>query len=187
MLEGTKTQDRGPLFPGSSCFPLSPDHKHKTDYKYHTRGKHDQLNMIFNLLGTPTEDELVAFGFSSYARRYIRCFDKRRGQGIKAKLPHADHDMCDILENMLQFNPSRRITVEEALDSRLFYEDTLRGTPMIRDRQREKTAPGPVNLDFETGGDMDEATLRHYFCKEINALRQSRGLLHSRDFTLTRR
>ena len=22
-------QDRGPLFPGSSCFPLSPDHKHK--------------------------------------------------------------------------------------------------------------------------------------------------------------
>ncbi|CAE7391602.1 MPK7, partial [Symbiodinium natans] len=28
MLEGTRTQDRGPLFPGSSCFPLSPDHKH---------------------------------------------------------------------------------------------------------------------------------------------------------------
>lgn len=33
MLDGTKTDDRGPLFPGSSCFPLSPDHKHKTDYK----------------------------------------------------------------------------------------------------------------------------------------------------------
>lgn len=23
-------EDRGPLFPGSSCFPLSPDHKHKS-------------------------------------------------------------------------------------------------------------------------------------------------------------
>ena len=150
-LSHIRGQDRGPLFPGSSCFPLSPDHKHKrgklrtisrsgdgsppvakwdrnmgmkwdkhpdpclcwgtrgwvphgldldhtgshvipclrskprTDYRYHTRGKHDQLptqtgesgrcilflanmpgtslmkmarlNMIFNLLGTPTEAE----------------------------------------------------------------------------------------------------------------------------------
>jgi mitogen-activated protein kinase 1/3 len=43
MLVGVKVEDRGPLFPGSSCFPLSPDHKHKTDYKFHTKGKHDQL------------------------------------------------------------------------------------------------------------------------------------------------
>ncbi|CAE7712761.1 MPK7 [Symbiodinium sp. CCMP2456] len=108
MLEGTRTQDRGPLFPGSSCFPLSPDHKHKTDYKYHTpgaqlavllhlgmarpywssgnhgrkgasafptqdllenhvvcprRGKHDQLNMIFNLLGSLAWIGRRALGF----------------------------------------------------------------------------------------------------------------------------
>jgi mitogen-activated protein kinase 1/3 len=173
MLEGTRFEDRGPLFPGASCFPLSPDRDHKHDYKYHTRGKHDQMNMIFNLLGTPTEEELVSFGFSSDARRYIRCFDKRRAQGIKAKLPYADNDMCDMLEHMLQFNPSRRITVEEALDHRLFYEDTLRGTPMIREKRRERTAPGPINLDFEAEGDMDEAMLRHYFCKEIQALQRS--------------
>ncbi|CAE7938703.1 MPK4 [Symbiodinium necroappetens] len=47
MLEGTRTQDRGPLFPGSSCFPLSPDHKHKTDYKYHTPGA--QLAVLLHL------------------------------------------------------------------------------------------------------------------------------------------
>merc|ERR1719162_326358 len=58
MLPGTTTSERGPLFPGSSCFPLSPDHKHKTDYRYHTRGKHDQLNMIFNLLGTPRDQDM---------------------------------------------------------------------------------------------------------------------------------
>eukprot|EP00438_Fugacium_kawagutii_P024456 Skav202129 [mRNA] locus=scaffold1980:266621:270421:+ [translate_table: standard] len=88
MLEGTRTQDRGPLFPGSSCFPLSPDHKHKTDYKYHTRGKHDQLNMIFNLLGaspaavevsvtvtkrTPGEADVEQLERED-AKRYIRCF-----------------------------------------------------------------------------------------------------------------
>merc|ERR1719262_1874251 len=58
MLEGTRYEDRGPLFPGASCFPLSPDREHKNDYKFHTRGKHDQLNMIFSLLGTPSDEEI---------------------------------------------------------------------------------------------------------------------------------
>ena len=29
-------QDRGPLFPGSSCYPLSPDRKHRKDPRFHT-------------------------------------------------------------------------------------------------------------------------------------------------------
>merc|ERR1712203_852960 len=88
MLEGTQVGDRGPLFPGSSCFPLSPDHKHKTDYKYHTRGKHDQLNMIFNLLGTPSEDEVVTEVRREDARKYLRCFQAREGTGLQQKFPH---------------------------------------------------------------------------------------------------
>merc|ERR1719359_2522889 len=84
MLEGTHTADRGPLFPGASCFPLSPDHKHKTDYKYHTRGKHDQLNMIFNLLGTPSEAEINCLERED-AKRYIKCFADREGTGLAEK------------------------------------------------------------------------------------------------------
>mmetsp|Transcript_171884 Transcript_171884/g.550859 ORF Transcript_171884/g.550859 Transcript_171884/m.550859 type:complete len:318 (-) Transcript_171884:945-1898(-) len=52
MLEGQKYQDRGPLFPGQSCFPLSPHAAHKNDTKYYTKGDRDQLSMIFALLGT---------------------------------------------------------------------------------------------------------------------------------------
>merc|ERR1719379_1320120 len=72
MLDGYRVEDRGPLFPGSSCFPLSPDHKHKNDYKFHTKGKHEQLNMIFNYLGTPQESEIK--DLSQDAQRYIKCF-----------------------------------------------------------------------------------------------------------------
>lgn len=179
MLDGTLYADRGPLFPGATCFPLSPNREHKHDYKYHTRGKQDQMNMIFNLLGTPAEDELVSFNFSTDGRRYIRCFDKRQGEGIKAKFMYAGNDTCDMLEGMLQFNPRKRVTVDEALEHRLFYEDTLRGTPMIRDRQRETVAPGPIRLDFEkelrTESDLSEAKLRHYFCEEIGALQRSKS------------
>jgi mitogen-activated protein kinase 1/3 len=149
MLEGTRFEDRSPLFPGASCFPLSPDREHRTDYKYHTRGKHDQLSMIFILLGTPSEEELGKLSFNSDAIRYIKCFSKRDGLGMSEKFPHASHDSCDILERMLQFNPAHRMKIEDALAHRVFQEDTLQGKAIIRNKDRETTAPKPVTLGFE--------------------------------------
>jgi len=158
MLDGTKTDDRGPLFPGSSCFPLSPDHKHKTDYKYHTRGKHDQLNMIFNLLGTPSDGEIDLLERED-AKRYIRCFTKREGDGLRQKFPIADEDSIDILDKMLRFNPTARTPVRELLEHRLFGE--------VRDIATETTSERYVTLDFEKEPDLDEPLLRKFFCKEI--------------------
>jgi len=158
MLEGTKHQDRGPLFPGSSCFPLSPDHKHKTDYKYHTRGKHDQLNMIFNLLGTPSDADIEQLERDD-AKRYIRCFSAREGEGLRAKFPQVEDDSIDILNTMLRFNPRERSPVSASLKHSLFAS--------IREPSRETTAPKMLSLDFEKEPDLDENLLRRYFCKEI--------------------
>lgn len=160
MLEGTKLQDRGPLFPGSSCFPLSPDHKHKTDYRYHTRGKHDQLNMIFNLLGTPSQDDIEQLERDD-AKRYIRCFATREGDGLQSKWPHVHEDSISILQGMLQFNWRSRIGVNEALEHRLFASGN------IRDKNRETTSSEIVTLGFEKEPDLFEALLRKYFREEI--------------------
>mmetsp|Transcript_17989 Transcript_17989/g.42016 ORF Transcript_17989/g.42016 Transcript_17989/m.42016 type:complete len:443 (+) Transcript_17989:93-1421(+) len=158
MLEGTKTEDRGPLFPGSSCFPLSPDHKHKTDYKYHTRGKHDQLNMIFNLLGTPGDDDIEQLERDD-AKKYIRCFAKREGETLNVRFKHADNPSVDMLNHMLCFNPKNRISVAQALEHGLFKE--------IRDPSKETVAPRYVTLEFEKEPDLDEPLLRKYFQKEV--------------------
>jgi len=158
MLEGTKTEDRGPLFPGSSCFPLSPHHQHKTDYKFHTRGKHDQLNMIFNLLGTPTEEDMIALERDD-AKRYVKCFAARTADGLASKFPHVDNNSLDILSRMLKFNPKARITVDQGLGHDLFKE--------IRDTAKETTASCFVTCDFEKEADLDETLLRQYFAKEI--------------------
>jgi len=168
MLEGTKTEDRGPLFPGSSCFPLSPDHKHKTDYKFHTRGKHDQLNMIFNLLGTPPEAEIEMLERDD-AKRYIKCFAARKGDGIQSKFPHVEQPACELLEKMLQFNPLRRIKVAEALDAPLFAS----GANAIRDKTKETSATKMVTLEFEKEPDLDEKLLRKYFGSEISRINQT--------------
>jgi mitogen-activated protein kinase 1/3 len=158
MLEGTRTQDRGPLFPGSSCFPLSPDHKHKTDYKYHTRGKHDQLNMIFNLLGTPPEGDIDQLERED-ARRYLKCFAARAGEGLQTKFPHVTPESIDILNSMLRFNPQGRMSVTGALEHPLFID--------IRDPDKQKIANEKIALHFEKEPDLDEGLLRSYFCKQI--------------------
>jgi len=159
MLDGTRMEDRGPLFPGSSCFPLSPDNKHKTDYRYHTRGKHDQLSMIFNLLGTPTDKEVQELERED-AQRYIKCFTRREGEGLRARFLHAEENSIDILGRLLRFSPDQRLTVDQALAHPLFKE--------IRDATRETTCPEIVSLEFEKEPDLDESLLRKYFCKEMH-------------------
>jgi mitogen-activated protein kinase 1/3 len=159
MLEGSSMDERGPLFPGVSCFPLSPDHKHQNDYKYHTKGKRDQLNVIFNLIGSPTEAEVDEF--MPDARTYIRCFAEREGEGMQAKIPWASPESCDILTKMLKFSVSGRLTTGDALAHPVFSE--------VRDEPTETTAPEAISLDFEKEElDLDEMLLRKYFLEEIS-------------------
>mmetsp|Transcript_30661 Transcript_30661/g.65255 ORF Transcript_30661/g.65255 Transcript_30661/m.65255 type:complete len:411 (+) Transcript_30661:80-1312(+) len=155
MLQGTRLADRGPLFPGSSCFPLSPDNKHKT---HNSRGKHDQLSMIFGLLGTPSAVDVAQLERED-AKRYVQCFAQRQGSGLRAKFPHAEAASVALLEGMLRFSPAERLSVSECLADGLFSE--------IRTPLKETKAASPVALEFEREPDLDEELLRRYFSKEV--------------------
>mmetsp|Transcript_70083 Transcript_70083/g.182486 ORF Transcript_70083/g.182486 Transcript_70083/m.182486 type:complete len:417 (-) Transcript_70083:393-1643(-) len=158
MLEGQKNQDRGPLFPGQSCFPLSPHAAHKNDTKYYTKGDRDQLSMIFALLGTPSTDDIEEIQ-GEHAQCYLKLFGKKPGSGVKAKFGAMDPVGSDLLEQMLVFNPRKRITVAQALDHELFAK--------VRDRRLETTAKSRVVLDFETEEELDEKQLRSLFLREV--------------------
>ena len=56
-------QVRVPLFPGKTCFPLSADSA--LSYK----SLHDQLNVIFDVIGTPSVSEVE--GMDDIARKYL--------------------------------------------------------------------------------------------------------------------
>eukprot|EP00403_Amphidinium_massartii_P048352 CAMPEP_0178466592 /NCGR_PEP_ID=MMETSP0689_2-20121128/51984_1 /TAXON_ID=160604 /ORGANISM="Amphidinium massartii, Strain CS-259" /LENGTH=427 /DNA_ID=CAMNT_0020093623 /DNA_START=21 /DNA_END=1300 /DNA_ORIENTATION=- len=158
MLDGKRPSDRGPIFPGSSCYPLSPDNKHKHDYKYHTKGKQEQLNMIFDVLGTPSEEEM-AMVVPEDARRYLKCFTPRMGGGIAAKFPHAPRECCAFTAKMLRFNPHERITVAEAVAEDMFND--------LRMPALERLASRQVRLGFETGDNIPEDQLRQLFALEM--------------------
>lgn len=65
--------DRKPLFQGNSCFPLSPANKSSYDSNGFPVSNDDQLHKIFNLLGTPNEDD-ISFVTDEKAIMYLKSF-----------------------------------------------------------------------------------------------------------------
>ncbi|KAJ1604463.1 putative mitogen-activated protein kinase 2 [Cryptosporidium canis] len=151
--------DRSPLFPGSSCFPLSPDNKQQSeDYRFKIRGNRDQLNMIFNILGSPSDEDIEVLEKDD-AKRYIRIFSKRSGIDLQTRFPGASPQSIDLLKKMLVFNPNKRVTVDEALNHPLFKN--------IRNEVLEVISHDKISLPFDDWSSMTERELRYFFLKEI--------------------
>lgn len=111
---------RGALFPGLTCFPLSPQSEHAQDYLYHSREASEQLNMILDVLGTPSAEDVKAY--SEQARRYLALFLPREVFGLEHRLAHASKVDVDLVRAALCFNFSSRISAKallqhQALDS----------------------------------------------------------------------
>ncbi|KAI0305810.1 kinase-like domain-containing protein [Multifurca ochricompacta] len=74
----------------------------------------DQLNKILEVLGTPGIDVLKRVA-SERAQAYVRSLPIRKRVSFKKLIPHADPQAIDLLEQMLSFDPTTRITVTQAL------------------------------------------------------------------------
>ncbi|KAJ2800063.1 mitogen activated protein kinase, partial [Coemansia guatemalensis] len=86
-----------------SKMPLFPGH----DY-------HHQLKLIFDVLGTPSSDAYLGIK-SQRARDYIRSLPLKAKANFNKMFPYASPLAIDLMDKMLNFNPRKRITVEEAL------------------------------------------------------------------------
>ena len=153
MQEGSVPgyQDRVPLFPGGTCYPLSGESGLADE-------RLDQLSVIFGVIGTPSADDIAAIG---KANEYITALGKiRPKKGLKERFPSADPSAIDLLEKMLKFNPERRCTADEALDHEFF-----RG---VRRKEMERTAERPlVGPEFLDAMDIDLQTLRLKTYEEV--------------------
>lgn len=161
MLEGTSPESRYPLFPGSTCYPLSPHNEHLGDYQFHSTGDFEQLNVILNVLGSPTDDDVAKLEDEG-VRRYVRCFKTREGTGLQQRFPSIPHASVELLQKMLAFNPDKRISVDLALSSTVF-------AGLLEDSTAEVMQPAQerIALDFEGEGDLDEPTLRKHFVEIV--------------------
>lgn len=113
MKENAPTYlDRKPLFPGKSCFPLSPNNKLTEKRKGFPFSSTDQLNIIFQKLGTPSEDDR-SFVTDQKAIEYLDAFPECKRVDFNEIYKGGGEEALDLLDKFLQFNPYFRITIDE--------------------------------------------------------------------------
>ena len=75
------------------------------------REKGDQLNKIFEVLGTPSPDEAIEdYLESQESIDYIRKIPARPRASLAEKYPATDLKGIALLQKMIEFNPNKRPT-----------------------------------------------------------------------------
>lgn len=137
---------RRPLFPGSSCYPLSGGQEGDAE-------RTDQLGVIFDVIGTPAPEDIGP----SRVKEYLRGFAYKSPRKLQEIYRAADPSAVHLLSEMLQFNPDKRITVQDALAHPYL--------AIIREEARETEAPFPIFDCHE--GTMNKEELRRRAFEEV--------------------
>lgn len=121
----------------------------------------DQLNQILHYLGTPNEETLSRIG-SPRAQDYVRNLPFTRKADFARLFVNANPDALDLLDKMLAFDPSSRISVEEALEHRYLH--------IWHDASDEPSCPTTFDFSFEVVEDVGE--MRKMILAEVHRFRQ---------------
>ncbi|KAK1976940.1 kinase-like domain-containing protein [Colletotrichum cereale] len=121
----------------------------------------DQLNQILHILGTPNEETLSRIG-SPRAQEYVRNLPFMPKKTFPSLFPQANPDALDLLDRMLAFDPSSRISVEQALEHPYLQ--------IWHDASDEPDCPTTFNFDFEVVEDVGE--MRKMILDEVYRFRQ---------------
>jgi len=84
-----------PMFPGTSTM--------------------NQLDRIIEVTGRPSQDDIEAID-SPFAATMLESLPRTQPTRLQEMFPHASEDALDLLRQLLQFNPHKRITTEGALN-----------------------------------------------------------------------
>jgi mitogen-activated protein kinase 7 len=122
----------------------------------------DQLNQILHILGTPNEETLSRIG-SPRAQEYVRNLPFMPKKPFPNLFPQANPDALDLLDKMLAFDPSSRISVEQALEHPYLH--------IWHDASDEPDCPTTFNFDFEVVEDVGQ--MRGMILDEVSRFRQS--------------
>lgn len=154
--------DRKPLFPGTSCYPLSPGGERDPRNQ-----EQDQLSVILKVLGTPGPEDCAFMGNQELARE-IQSFPQWERESFEKKYPAAGELAVELLDKLLVFNPSKRLTVEECLQHPYFGD--------VRDKSKESVAGEleMIDFEFESEADLNEEKLRELILEEIEIYKKIR-------------
>jgi len=107
----------------------------------------DQLNQILHYLGTPNEETLARIG-SPRAQEYVRNLPYMPKKSWAALFPSANVAALDLLDKLLAFDPSSRISVDTALEHSYLQ--------IWHDASDEPNCPNTFDFGFEVVEDIPQ-------------------------------
>lgn len=133
---GSNRKLRGPLFGGSSCFPISPcqEAKANNDETLIVEEK-DQMTQILSMIDAPPS-YLTGKKCSNYLEKVITFVVEKKS--IDECFSAINSDVRDLLTTMLKFDPKQRIDTEELLKNKLF--------DSVRNKDQETKSPFSIKL-----------------------------------------
>ncbi|CAI5728316.1 unnamed protein product [Peronospora destructor] len=152
---------REPLFPGVSCFPLSPG----AGQVALPQDSRDQLNTILDVLGTMAEEDIAEIADPD-VQFYLRSLSPRPKRNLQDMYPGAEPEAIDLLTWMLKMNPRKRATLDEALSHKYLAS--------IRSLEEEIVAPGTIQLEFDEKK-MNVTEIRQRMVSEIRFYHPTAG------------
>ena len=163
-------KDRKPLFPGGRFGELSSDGPN--DQVSTNKRRNSQLNVIFDILGTPSDIELMKI--SEDSKDLIMDLNRKTRAGFVAHFPGSTPEEIDLLTMMLKFSDTDRITIDEALKHPYFRD--------ARKPELEIDCPTPMSNAIESIEEDDnhlydsvvhEVLLYHERAREISLSRSA--------------
>ncbi|KAJ1469091.1 kinase-like domain-containing protein [Baffinella frigidus] len=154
LHKNVERRARRPLFPGRSCFPLTPTSN--TCFK----DTSDQLNTIFAVLGTPTKEEVAALDAGPDVKSYLgKQLSHKEPVDLKEKFPHAGDAAIELLIGLLKFLADERIDMakktELAVTEQALMELSMQNKHLaeLRDGAADETmdeAPSKLSVRSES-------------------------------------
>ncbi|KAG2785236.1 hypothetical protein Pcac1_g5567 [Phytophthora cactorum] len=127
-----------------------------------------QLTLIFDVIGAPSPEATIRIQ-SSQAQRFINSLGKKPKVPFRTLFPKATDAAVDLLDRMLEFDPTKRISAQEAL-----------AHPYMQDIERKYRSRGGVDpppcmrADFSFDlKNLSKMELRALIVKEVDNHRKS--------------
>jgi mitogen-activated protein kinase 1/3 len=86
----------------------------------------DQLKKIFNVIGSPSDDDIRECVTDEGAVRFLGSLARKPSQDLSKVLKNASADAVDLISKLLTFSPNKRIEIDEALNHpflKKFYDE----------------------------------------------------------------
>lgn len=117
-----------------------------------------QLNLIFQICGTPGAED-VSWIKNDKAREFIRGRPSMKRRNFNRTFSQATPEGIDLLQQMLQFDPNKRISVDKALEHSFF--------SAYHDVEEEVSCEIPFDYKYEQFIDQSGDYLKNLMYQEI--------------------